>query len=501
MACSPWRLISGAGAFSGPARWLNIEVRPVGGANYTLLSPRQEVTSSPYAIRAQSAGTAADVSAGSVVKSLNALKDDVTLAAGGNVTITPVGNTLTIAAATGGGSSIWSQLNNNAYYTAGNVGIGTNTPLAAARLHVKGTTVLESGGSGGGFISFATPNAESGMTINGIGTKRADIRFDGTTLKLLAHNAAGPPPAENGIVISTAGNVGIGSPSPTAKLEVVAQDALRLIGYNPFLTLYDNNAGYARSRIQGVGGDVDLFTESYLSGANPFSFLKVANNGNVGIGSVNPVGKLEVVAQDALRLIGYQPFLTLYDSSAGYAADRIQSAGGDLIFFTQNYMSGADLNAYAKLFNSGNFSVKSLTIRGGADVAEPFELTSNDIPKGSVVVIDDQHAGKLKLSAEAYDTRVAGIVSGANGINPGIALHQEGVMEGGQNVALSGRVYVQADATFGAIKPGDLLTTSDTPGHAMKVANHGKAQGAILGKAMSSLNQGKGMVLVLVTLQ
>src|SRR5205085_9344458 len=121
--------------------------------------------------------------------------------------------------------------------------------------------------------------------------------------------------------------------------------------------------------------------------------------------------------------------------------------------------------------------------------------------KGSVVVIDDEHPGRLKRSRSAYDTRVAGIISGANGINPGIALHQEGMMDGGQNVALSGRVYVQADAAFGAIKPGDLLTTSVTPGHAMKVVDHTKAQGAVLGKAMSSLPGGKGLVLVLVTLQ
>ena len=121
--------------------------------------------------------------------------------------------------------------------------------------------------------------------------------------------------------------------------------------------------------------------------------------------------------------------------------------------------------------------------------------------KGSVVVIDDENPGRLKLSDRAYDTRVAGIVSGANGINAGISLQQEGVIDGGQNVALSGRVYVQADAAFGAIRPGDLLTTSNTPGHAMKVINHASAQGAILGKAMSQLKSGKGMVLVLVTLQ
>jgi hypothetical protein len=128
-------------------------------------------------------------------------------------------------------------------------------------------------------------------------------------------------------------------------------------------------------------------------------------------------------------------------------------------------------------------------------------MDSEDIPKGSVVVIDDEPPGRLKLSREAYDTRVAGIVSGANGVNAGISLQQAGKFEAGQNVALSGRVYVQADASFGAIKPGDLLTTSDTPGHAMRVSDHGKAQGAILGKAMSPLSQGKGLVLVLVTLQ
>src|SRR5437867_1402125 len=65
---------------------------------------------------------------GTVVKSLNGLRDDLTLAAGANLTITPNGNTLTLAAAGAGGSGTWSVLNNNAYYTNGNVGIGTTTP-------------------------------------------------------------------------------------------------------------------------------------------------------------------------------------------------------------------------------------------------------------------------------------------------------------------------------------------------------------------------------------
>jgi hypothetical protein len=79
--------------------------------------------------------------------------------------------------------------------------------------------------------------------------------------------------------------------------------------------------------------------------------------------------------------------------------------------------------------------------------------------------------------------------------------HTGSAADGDYPVALTGRVYCWADAANGSIGPGDLLTTSDTPGHAMKVTDHAKAQGAILGKAMSSLENGKGLVLVLVSLQ
>jgi len=68
-------------------------------------------------------------------------------------------------------------------------------------------------------------------------------------------------------------------------------------------------------------------------------------------------------------------------------------------------------------------------------------------------------------------------------------------------VALSGRAWVYADATRNPIMPGDLLTTSATPGYAMKVVNYQKAQGAIIGKAMTELKSGTGLVLVLVSLQ
>jgi hypothetical protein len=134
-------------------------------------------------------------------------------------------------------------------------------------------------------------------------------------------------------------------------------------------------------------------------------------------------------------------------------------------------------------------------------LAEPFDISSPIAPEGAVVIIDEDHSGQLKLSERAYDSRVAGIISGANGVNPGLTLSQKAALGAGRNVALTGRVYVRADASTAPIKPGDLLTSSAVPGYAMKVSDHGKAQGAILGKAMSALPEGRGMVLVLVSLQ
>lgn len=159
-------------------------------------------------------------------------------------------------------------------------------------------------------------------------------------------------------------------------------------------------------------------------------------------------------------------------------------------------------NPSAKLEVVGRTKTSSLEITGGSDLAEPFEMSHAEaLEPGSVVVIDDENAGRLKLSERAYDRRVAGIVSGAGGINTGLTLNQTELTEGGQNVALAGRVYVRATAANGAITPGDMLTTSDLPGHPMRASEEGIKPGVTIGKAMSALNEGTGLVLVLVSLQ
>jgi len=118
-----------------------------------------------------------------------------------------------------------------------------------------------------------------------------------------------------------------------------------------------------------------------------------------------------------------------------------------------------------------------------------------------VVSIDSDNPGKLRLSRGAYNRRVAGVVSGAKNLSPGMVLPNISGAKKSVPVALSGRVWVYCDATRNSIRPGDLLTTSSTPGYAMKVTNYFKAQGAIIGKAMTSLKSGRGLVLVLVSLQ
>jgi hypothetical protein len=144
----------------------------------------------------------------------------------------------------------------------------------------------------------------------------------------------------------------------------------------------------------------------------------------------------------------------------------------------------------------------SVQITGGADLAERFNVSSDaPIEPGTLLVIDAAHPGQLAPSSRAYDSRVAGVASGAGGVKPGLTLHQEGVIEGDTEVAIAGRVYVKAEAKSAPIRPGDLLTSSDLPGHAMAATDRSRAYGAVIGKAMTGLESGAGMVLVLVNLQ
>jgi len=184
-----------------------------------------------------------------------------------------------------------------------------------------------------------------------------------------------------------------------------------------------------------------------------------------------------------------------------HAALAAGNEGGGPAIYAQGGTDGV-----AAIFR-GNVKVQSLSTQAtiielgeGLDYAEGFNVSNNTkIAPGTVLIIDPDNPGKLVISDKAYDHKVAGIVAGARGIGSGVRL---GVDKFDHDVALAGRVYCNVDASETGIEPGDLLTTSPTPGHAMKSTDYVRAQGAILGKAMQSLRKGeKGQILVLVTLQ
>ena len=118
---------------------------------------------------------------------------------------------------------------------------------------------------------------------------------------------------------------------------------------------------------------------------------------------------------------------------------------------------------------------------------------------GSVMVIGDD--GALRQSDKAYDRKVVGVVSGAGVFRPGIILDQHGNDEGRTTIALVGKVYCKVNADAGSIAVGDLLTTSDIPGHAMRVSDPLKGFGSVIGKALAGRNEGCGLIPILVALQ
>jgi hypothetical protein len=522
----------GANIFMGDARWLAIGVRKtsLGGA-YTSLDPRQPLTPAPYALYAENTGS---LPGGQMVTSLNGLRNDVVLSAGANITLTPTANGLTIGAAGTGGSGIWEVLNNNAHYGAGNVGIGTAQPNGKLTVTTSDDTVpmnitsfdtrhsLFGNASEGLAVSYSASSGAGYVSALAPGVAWKDIVLQARALSFKPSGGAAA------FSVSNEGNVGIGTAPDSGtnvKLYVKTGGNFGIYGQS---TSTGEGVHGASSFGTGVFGEGLIGVKGYSTDANGqgvHGFNEAGGPGVVGLSSggygVRGTGPTAgvfgastagtgVLAENRGASVG-NPALRANNTHPNGIGIYSTTASGDANLVIANNGAGSLIKAFSsangggesvfEVFNDGGTQVKSLSITGGADVAEPFEMTTAEIPRGAVVVIDDENPGKLKLSDKAYDHRVAGIVSGANGISPGITLHQEGAFQGGQNVALSGRVYVQADASTSPIRPGDVLTTSDLPGHAMKVRDHNAARGAIVGKAMSPLKEGKGMVLVLVNLQ
>ena len=170
---------------------------------------------------------------------------------------------------------------------------------------------------------------------------------------------------------------------------------------------------------------------------------------------------------------------------------------GDIVLFPGTATNINDLNQ-ATIHLDG--STGDILLRN-ADCAEEFEVSEDEnVEPGDVLILDD-YKDKVKKSRIPYDKKVAGIYSGAGSYRPGIILDKKSSKTKRIPIALMGKVFCKVTAEMNPIHRGDILTTSVIPGHAMKATNQLKSFGAIIGKAMQSLESGRGLIPVLVSLQ
>ncbi len=475
-------LTFGPSAFvSGDALWLQIEVRPSNGpAGYTTLNPRQRLTAAPFALYALHG--------------------------------------------TGGGGAHWFASGVNIYNAnSGNVGIGESSPLAALHVRdaditvpaaalVEDDVVIEDTDAVLGLYSSNTGTRGSALVLgeaqnNETRNKWALMRYTSASNNSLAFTFGTNPNYDANpthMLITSDGKVGVGTTNPTGKFHAATSSApgnigIVATGYYGISANATNEDGwggvFGGSGFLGSGKALLVFGESDLAG-------DVRCQSNVGIGTTNPTARLHIADTDD-QLAQFNQFgpapgvvISSLSSASIYPALSVTSGSRSAPTLQVTNTSGTALVV------TGTANVDILEIRG-ADVAEKFPVsTAGKIEPGTVMEIDPANAGTLRICADAYSKRVAGVTSGAGDIPVGAILGNMPGFEDAPAVALTGRVWVRCDATGGAIEPGDMLTTAAQPGHAMKASDPSRSHGAILGKAMTGLKHGEtGLVLTLVSLQ
>ena len=331
----------------------------------------------------------------------------------------------------------------------------------------KGTAVAGKGGRNG---VFGVTNSTTDAGVNGQNTGDGFGVFGGSQG---GHGVEGHSKSSNGVM-------GFSEIANGAKGFLAGKDPV-----------FQQDAGaYGESAQQGVMGLTTTASGTGVYGGS------TPTGGGAGIGV-----RGETSSGEGVRGQSFSGGIGVSGISVGNDGVRGHSASGNGVSAFSDRHTGifakGPINAG---FFEGNVTVTGDVFLTGADCAEDFDIAgAEQIDPGTVVVID--RGGALRASQDAYDKKVAGVVSGAGEFRPGLILDKQQSTGARLPVALVGKVYCKVDAQFGAIEVGDLLTTSPTRGHAMKADDLVRAFGSVIGKALRPLQSGQDLVPILITLQ